>query len=507
MTDNLYLNFINYQRSDRLKSHIGNDPTALAIADRILFGWQNSIVTHDGEKACCPTLEAIADAVGVSLRTVIRKIDKLVKLGLISKSLGRWANGATRLYFKVTDLLLGLITGEVKPDHKSNKPASQAQCSSDYANLSQSTMPNWHSPIIRKKNERKSKEKNSNYLATDKKSTETGTTQNVVAVNFQQVEKEEIIVKQAPTELKPQSLNQDTIKLENREPVASQTITEPQQTTKATAELKPQKATKPKDTNPYLIGENLTKRQIAIINGAINNIMKDGVVISNPKQLKAEVAYKINQKHPDAGGDNLQHQINTAMKLIRAGKWTTPHGFYKYSDVGRKAAQKCKEVDKKQQTDKLKPQVPTLPDQFKDLFRLDLSGVGRGSEAASVNDQCDGATINTDTSGVSGNVMTVKDQPATESTKTGTIKMSQGGTVSMSQGESMGLSQAKVLSGEEAVSVTAIRPQSRADALNASIARCQARLAMVTGEAREALFVVIQRLLDELRSLGYGCVS
>ncbi len=471
MSQPIYLNCTNYQRAEPLKAHIGNDPTALAIADRILFGWQNSIVTHDGEKACCPTLEAIADAVGVSLRTVIRKIDKLVKLGLISKSLGRWANGATRLYFKVTDLLLGLITGEVKPDHKSNKPASQAQCSSDYANLSQSTMPNWHSPIIRKKNERKSKEKNSNYLATDKKSTETGTTQNVVAVNFQQVEKEEIIVKQACAE-------------SNQQP--------------ATKPIEERKTTDPYQ-NAYRIEEKLTKRQIAIINGAINNIMKDGVVISNPKQLKAEVAYKINQKHPDAGGDNLQHQINAALCLIRAGKWTTPHGFYKYSNVGRKVVQKHVEAEKRVEASKHNTSIPTLPDHFKDLLTLDLSEVGQGSDTAHANDHCDDATVHADTPSVSGNVMAVKDQPATESIKTGTTKMSLSGPMS--------LAQATVLSGEDAVLVTATRPQLRVDALNASIARCQARLAMVTGEAREALVGVIQRLLDELRSLSYACVS
>lgn len=66
----------------------------------------------------------------------------------------------------------------------------------------------------------------------------------------------------------------------------------------------------------------------------VNNLIKESVKITNPKELKAQVAFKAEQKNMQSGGDNLKHQINAAAKLIRSGKWTTPFGFYKYSAYG-----------------------------------------------------------------------------------------------------------------------------------------------------------------------------
>ncbi len=474
MKETLYLNSINYQRAQKLQEQVGGNSALYRVLDAIIFCWQNSNYQEEGRKIACPKLSRLGELASMSVSSVKRQIKKLRELGFIGTKIKKVFNGSTRCFFWVYDIVFDLLG---KTNKKEAKTGPQVNSGAEWLKLSHSSSSIWTTPIYKVKNNKE--KKNNNYSI--KQSVNLSAQPNdSVDVNFQQVEKEEIAVNQVSAKSKHEEANKPT---EER------------------------KATDLYQKNAYRIEEKLTKRQIAIINGAINNTMKDGVIISNPKQLKAEVTYKISQKHPDAGGDNLQHQINSALKLIRTGQWTTPHGFYKYSDVGRKVAQKRVEVDRKQQTDKLKPEVPTLPDQFKDLFKLDLSGVGQDSETASVNDQCDGTTVYADTPSVSGNVMTVKGQPATESTKTGTIKMSQGGTVLMSRGALMGLSKTTVLSGEEVVSVTATEPQSRVDALNTSIARCQARLAMVTGEAREALVGVIQRLLDELRSLSYACVS
>ena len=463
MSQPIYLNCTNYQRAEPLKAHIGNDPIAASVADIILYKWQNSQITFKGGKACCPTLVDIACAVGVSVKTVTRKIVKLVKLGLISKTLGRWANGATRLYFKVTDLFVGLITGEIKKEQKETKKSPQAQCSSDLDNLSKSTKTICPSPINKEKERKEKKEKNNNPMVANKEPKECGNKKNktAVTVNFQQVEKE-VVVTQSPA--KPT----------------------PQKTTKPDA--------KPKDKNPYLIGDKLTKRQIAIAHGAVNNLMKDGVPVSNPKQLKAEVVFKIEQKHKDAGGNNLQHQINSAMKLIRSGKWTTPHGFYKYAEVGRDAVKKREEVAMAAEESKYDASIPTLPDHFKDLLKLDLSEAGQGDDAVRVNGQRDNADTCQSEPRVSGNNKAgIGGQFTTETAATGTTNLLQGGL--------MALSQKTHVSTKDRLTTT--RSQSRIDALNASIARCQEKLSVVSGSAKEALVGLMQRLSDESQSLAW----
>ncbi|HBI40819.1 MAG TPA: hypothetical protein DDY16_07735 [Tenacibaculum sp.] len=444
MPENQYLNFINYQRAEPLKSHIGNDPIAASVADIILYKWQNSQITFKGGKACCPALVDIACAVGVSVKTVTRKIVKLVKLGLISKTLGRWANGATRLYFKVTDLFVGLITGEIKKEQKETKKSPQAQCSSDLDKLSKSTKTICPSPINKEKETKEKKEKNNNPIVANKEPKEGGNTKNktAVTVNFQQVEKEVVVT---------QSSAKPT----------------PQKTTKPDA--------KPKDKNPYLIGDKLTKRQIAIAHGAVNNLIKNGVPVSNPKQLKAEVVFKIEQKHKDAGGNNLQHQINSAMKLIRAGKWTTPHGFYKYSEIGLEAVKKREEVERAAEESKYDASVPTLPDHFKDLLKLNLSGVGQGDDAVRVNGQYDNADTRQNEPCVSGNNKAGIDvQVATENDDTGTTNLSWGRSIQVS----------------------------RLNVLNDNIARYQERLKSVTGSANDMLSGLIDRCLDEVKLLS-----
>ena len=66
----------------------------------------------------------------------------------------------------------------------------------------------------------------------------------------------------------------------------------------------------------------------------------------------------------------------------------------------------------------------------------------------------------------------------------------------------MVLSQKTPLSAKDRLTTT--RTQSRVDALNASIARCQAKLAHVKGEAKEMLLGLIVRLIDERKILvGY----
>jgi len=154
------------------------------------------------------------------------------------------------------------------------------------------------------------------------------------------------------------------------------------------------------------------------------------------------------------------------------------------------------ETEKLAEANKHATSIPTLPDHLKDLLTLDLSGVGQGDDALGVDGQC----IIVDTGQDKSCVVVRKKadtrgQLETENDATGTTNLSQDG--------SMGLLPKTPLFTKDRLTTT--RPQSRVDALNASIARCQAKLSVVSGSAKEALFGLVQRLNDELQSLACDC--
>ena len=69
----------------------------------------------------------------------------------------------------------------------------------------------------------------------------------------------------------------------------------------------------------------------------------------------------------------------------------------------------------------------------------------------------------------------------------------------------MALSQSELDSDKNGLSAGKTKAQSRVDTLNASIARCQAKLTVVSGSAKDALLGLMQRLSDELQSLACSC--
>ena len=66
----------------------------------------------------------------------------------------------------------------------------------------------------------------------------------------------------------------------------------------------------------------------------------------------------------------------------------------------------------------------------------------------------------------------------------------------------MGLPRSVLAADKKGLSVGITKAQTRIDALNASIARCQAKLVFVSGSAKDALVGLMQRLKDELQSLS-----
>ncbi len=282
MKDKIYLGSINYQVAGQLLSIVDGDHNLYRVLDAILFCWQNSSYRDDGKKVACPKLSRLAELASMSVSSIKRQMKKLKDMGFIGTKIKKVYNGSTRCFFWVCDKVLDII-GAPKQINKKRVISSTPNVKvkkTDKSNLSYSASSNW-STLIYKVNTIKIKNNNKSSVKNVADNQEQGIGPNIVnkskggvIVNF--------------------------------------------------------------DNDKYLIKKNLTKRQVSLVTGMIDNLINQGVKISNPKEIKKQVVFKIEKKHIAAGGNNLKHQINSAAKLIRTGKWTTPFGFYKYSDYGIK---------------------------------------------------------------------------------------------------------------------------------------------------------------------------
>ena len=313
MKETLYLNSINYQRAQQLQEQVGGNSALYRVLDAIIFCWQNSNYQEEGKKIACPKLARLAELASMSLSSVKRQIKKLKELGFIGTKIKKVFNGSTRCFFWVYDIVFDLLG---KTNKKEATASPQVNSGAEWLKLSHSTSSNWATPIYIVKNNKE--KKNNNYSI--KQSVNLSAQPNdAVDVNFQQVEKEVNVH------------CQDTV----------------------------------------VIGEKLTRQQCAIINGMVNNLIKEGVKVTNPKELKAQVAFKAEQKNMQSGGDNLKHQVNAAAKLIRSGKWTTPFGFYKYSAYGIKQAKQKEEANLQHKALKQsEKQASGLVEQIRHRFNL-----------------------------------------------------------------------------------------------------------------------------------------
>lgn len=295
---------VNYNRLAQLKKHTGADNNLWLVYDAVVFSWQNSKIVQKGKKLCCPTISRIAELANVSTRTVLRKLKILEQMGLIDSFTKRLRNGTVRRFFNVCIEKISSIT------NLSSKKPQDALQSSNHAgsdNLSLPDVTDCHSHIYKEKTVKEKNNINNNTAIPE--SNKPADQQNIVNVNF-------IADAQVDVTL-PANQVAKTEKPENK------------------------------------VSNTLTNRQHCRINGAINNLIrKEGVRISDPKGLKEQVAFKILLKGDKSGGSNFQHQLNSAMKLIRESKWSTPHGFYKYSDEGMTFKSARQENEKKWQDTK-----------------------------------------------------------------------------------------------------------------------------------------------------------
>ena len=457
---------INLTKLNALISHTGSVLSSI-IFSRIAFGMNKTKLEHEGLKWCAIKKEVLADLVGIGIRTLDKILNTLQEKGLILKK-NFVHKGKRQMHYHIPENAINSIVDMME------KGSGQ---------------------------EPKTEQIKSNFECQINKKTACAGANNATGYPHQNCRLEPA---KSLASIKEDQIKQKTKNITTKD---NQSWYSAQPQVKSLGERDMHfSSKKEKESQGTCISERvghnqpvsleLTPRQQGYISGAINRLIKrDRVKVSNPTELKAQLCYAVvNDMHYKQL--TFKHAVNRHAKIIASNNWRTPHGFFKYAEVGRDSVKKREEVERAAEGSKYDASVPALTDRFKDLFSLDLSWVGQGCDNPSANGQYDNADTRQNELCVSGSNKTDKESKlATESVATGTNKLSQGGL--------MGLSQKTPLSAKDREMTT--RSQSRIDVLNVSIARCQAKLTVVSGSAKDSLVGLIQRLSDELQSLA--CVN
>lgn len=309
---------VNYRRLAQLKKHTGADNNLWLVYEALVFSWQNSKIVQKGKKLCCPTISRIAELANVSERTAYRKIKSLELMGLITSFTKRLRNGTVRSFFSIC---IDKIEQVIATAKKEPEIVTQANENAGTAKMSDRELPNCQPHIYKEKIEKEENNNNKAMSTTERNRVEDD--QQSVSVNSLAIAQVDVLAADPQSDI--------NTNLEDK------------------------------------IGDSLTTRQGCRVNGAINNLIrKEGIHISDPKGLKAQVAFKILLKSDKSGRDNFQHQLNAAMKLIREGKWSTPHGYYNHSDEGRVVKAQILEREKQWQEQKRIEMMLSSSDVIKD---------------------------------------------------------------------------------------------------------------------------------------------
>lgn len=106
-----------------------------------------------------------------------------------------------------------------------------------------------------------------------------------------------------------------------------------------------------------IIGERLSTKEKNYIKGMMHNLQKqNGVSLSSPEQLFAEIVFTILNEEQLQGINNFNHRVQIIAKLLREKRWLTPKGFFNHADFGapfRKAPSKTdKQINSSNTTSK-----------------------------------------------------------------------------------------------------------------------------------------------------------
>ena len=348
---------VNLTRLNTLTQYTGSAISSI-IFSRIAFGMNNTKLEHEGFRWCSIKKEVLADLVGIGIRTLDKILNTLQEKGLILKK-NFIHRGKRQMHYHIPESVIRSILASMekvsgqksKQEQRKNEVDHRASNKTDCTGANNATgYPHQNCRLEPAKS-----------LSSIKEDQIKQKTKNITTQDNQSWYSAQPQVK---------SLGESDMHFSSKKEKANQGA-----------------CINKRAGHKQSTALTLTPRQQGYISGAINRLIKrDKVIVSSTKELKAQLCYAVaNDMHYKQL--TFKHAVNRHAKIIASNNWRTPHGFFKYAEIGRKASIKREEAERAEEERKFDASVPTLPDHFKDLLNLDLSGVGQGSKKVGAGSQ------------------------------------------------------------------------------------------------------------------------
>lgn len=231
---------INFKLLDLLVTELGNIKLALVFT-KIAYAFANTKIIHDHKKWCCLNKELLTKWSNLSLRTLDRIIDELIKRSFILKKKFSW-NNKTQSHFHVPEFVIQVFK------QAANKSIKESQkCLTEKSQIDTKRSAKKELSINKETN----KKKNNNINFLEKNSTEVDSLK-------------------------------ETIRLRVK----------------------------------FLID-------------------KKEVRISSPTEIIEQIHFSITNNEQHKNIESIKHKMNRCFKILKDGRWTTPYGFNKCSQLNK----------------------------------------------------------------------------------------------------------------------------------------------------------------------------
>ncbi len=365
---------INFKKFDDFKKQVGNIEEALLLA-KIRFHLQNSKITKNGSKCIARSREKISSWYGFSLRKTDELLKSLEKKGFISYVNGMWY-GVKKLFIseKSTEnttipINISLFSMLIEVTESVNSALAYSRIAYTFAQTKkhQNDLPwcflrkrslasyldisirtldkilenlikkgllikknlvscgrrqtHFHIPISSLKALKKRFMDKANSIEAQTRLHEQDSSE------LKGVLKAKIIRAQSCKNCRLEPAKSAT-SIRIRTPNKKKTTNNTEITVEPNKELNRPQETFKDDTN-------FSKTQISYIGGAIKTLIeRDKVRISDVKSLVSEVKYAV-KKILEKGVLGFKYAVNRICSIVRSGNWSTPFGFYKYTQEGK----------------------------------------------------------------------------------------------------------------------------------------------------------------------------
>ena len=343
---------INLTRLNTLTQHTGSVLPSI-IFSRIAFGMNNTQIEYEALKWCTIKKGVLADLVGISIRTLDKILNSLQEKGLILKK-NFIHRGKRQMHYHIPRCVIQTVlesmnkTGDATSKKEQNKNDTSNQ---QKGNL---TKANTHNT---------SSYPHQNCRLEPAKS--------IASIKKDQT-------KQKTNNTTTQAIPEERqLALEKRETTSGIIFN-------LSAQRQPIDQQEAYNT-PYQIGKDkkshvtLSPRQQAYIAGVLHNIIhREGIQVSSPLELEAQLCYAIANKIANKSL-SFKHAVNRNAKIICDGRWTTPFGFYKYTAFGQTIVDNRNQCIKHNHPPQTSTDtLPSFDEKFEDLLKLDLSLTHKG---------------------------------------------------------------------------------------------------------------------------------